>query len=29
MRIRDKDIYFSKPVTADEAGALLEKHPKW
>jgi diguanylate cyclase (GGDEF)-like protein/PAS domain S-box-containing protein len=21
--------YFSKPVTADEAGALLEKHPKW
>jgi diguanylate cyclase (GGDEF)-like protein/PAS domain S-box-containing protein len=21
--------YFSKPVTADEAGVLLEKHPKW
>src|SRR5580692_6186104 len=21
--------YFSKPVTADEAGILLEKHPKW
>jgi EAL domain-containing protein (putative c-di-GMP-specific phosphodiesterase class I) len=21
--------YFSKPVTADEAGALLEKHPQW
>jgi diguanylate cyclase (GGDEF)-like protein/PAS domain S-box-containing protein len=22
-------FYFSKPVTADEAGALLETHPKW
>jgi diguanylate cyclase (GGDEF)-like protein/PAS domain S-box-containing protein len=21
--------YFSEPVSADEAGALLEKHPKW
>lgn len=21
--------YFSEPVTADEAGVLLEKHPKW
>jgi NO-binding membrane sensor protein with MHYT domain len=22
-------FYFSKPVTAQEAGILLEKHPKW
>jgi EAL domain-containing protein (putative c-di-GMP-specific phosphodiesterase class I) len=22
-------FYFSKPVTADEAGALLETYPKW
>jgi EAL domain-containing protein (putative c-di-GMP-specific phosphodiesterase class I) len=21
--------YFSKPVTADESGSLLEKRPKW
>jgi EAL domain-containing protein (putative c-di-GMP-specific phosphodiesterase class I) len=21
--------YFSEPVSADEAGALLERHPKW
>jgi EAL domain-containing protein (putative c-di-GMP-specific phosphodiesterase class I) len=22
-------FFFSKPVSAEEAAALLEKHPKW